>query len=89
MKQAFWTRSPVLFALVVAIASPAIAQSAGDKAAEARLRKIETEVKALQRQVFPGWQVFPGAGPARTTSRADRDPGQQPGCRPARADGRA
>ncbi|MBK6802123.1 MAG: hypothetical protein IPG83_11835 [Novosphingobium sp.] len=54
MKQAFWTRSPVLLALVVAIASPAIAQNAGDKAAEARLRKIEAEVKALQRQVFPG-----------------------------------
>jgi len=44
----------VLIALVLAIASPAIAQSAGDKAAETRMRKLEAEVKALQRQVFPG-----------------------------------
>ena len=54
MKQALWSRSPVLVALVLAIASPAIAQSAGDKAAETRMRKLEAEVKALQRQVFPG-----------------------------------
>ena len=54
MKQALWSRSPVLVALVLAIASPAIAQTAGDKAAETRLRKLEAEVKALQRQVFPG-----------------------------------
>ena len=80
MKQAFWTRSPVLFALVVAIASPAIAQSAGDKAAEARLRKIETEVKALQRQVFPGGdgKYFPAqvqpAQPAAPTGTPASNP---------------
>lgn len=80
MKQAFWIRSPVLFALVVAIASPAIAQSAGDKAAEARLRKIEAEVKALQRQVFPGGdgKYFPAqvqpAQPAGTTGTPASNP---------------
>lgn len=54
MKQLPWTKTPVLVALVLAIASPALAQSAGDATAEARLRKVEAEVRALQRQVFPG-----------------------------------
>ncbi len=39
-----------LFA-VVGTAAPAFAQSSGD---EPRLRKLEAEVRALQRQVFPG-----------------------------------
>lgn len=50
---------------------PAMAQ---DSAAEARLRKIEAEVRALQRKVFPGGdgrffepQIAPGTAPATTT----------------------
>jgi TolA-binding protein len=50
---------------------PAMAQ---DSAAEARLRKIEAEVRALQRKVFPGGdgrffepQIAPGTPPATTT----------------------
>ncbi|MFZ1741662.1 MAG: tetratricopeptide repeat protein [Pontixanthobacter sp.] len=39
-----------LFA-AIGTSMPAVAQSSGD---EARLRKIESEVRALQRQVFPG-----------------------------------
>lgn len=49
-------RRPVLVALVIALAMPALpamAQSA-DANTDARLRKIEAEVSALQRQVFPG-----------------------------------
>ena len=42
MKQLPWTKTPVLVALVLAIASPALAQSAGDATAEARLRKDGT-----------------------------------------------
>ncbi|MEY4056569.1 MAG: hypothetical protein RL519_1904 [Pseudomonadota bacterium] len=46
---------PLLVALTVALAAPAIAQStASDPNAEARVRKLEAEVRALQRQVFPG-----------------------------------
>jgi len=46
---------PLLAALAVALAAPVIAQSsAADPNAEARVRKLEAEVRALQRQVFPG-----------------------------------
>lgn len=49
-----WATRPILVSLALAVASPALAQSAVDKAVDARLRKIEAEVTALQRQVFPG-----------------------------------
>ncbi len=42
------------FALASSGASPAWAQNAADAAAEARLRKVEAEVRALQIKVFPG-----------------------------------
>jgi TolA-binding protein len=49
---------PLLVALVLALAVPglpALAQTAApDPAAEARLRKLEAEMRALQRIVFPG-----------------------------------
>ena len=46
---------PLLVALAIALAAPAIAQSnATDPTAEIRVRKLEAEVRALQRQVFPG-----------------------------------
>ncbi|MDE2619364.1 MAG: tetratricopeptide repeat protein [Sphingomonadales bacterium] len=58
-----------LFVALLASAAPALAQSAPTDP-DARLRKIEAEVRALQRQVFPGSdgkfftpQVTPG-GPA-------------------------
>ena len=73
MKQLPWTKTPVLVALMLAIASPALAQSADDAAAEARLRKVETEVRALQRQVFPGGdgKYFPAqVQPAQAASTA-------------------
>ncbi|MFM7376625.1 MAG: tetratricopeptide repeat protein [Erythrobacter sp.] len=60
----------------VLVAPPAAAQDSA--AAEARLKKIEAEVRALQRKVFPGGdgkffepQIAPGAqGPATTTAPA-------------------
>ena len=46
---------PLLAALAMALAAPVIAQSnATDPNAEVRVRKLEAEVRALQRQVFPG-----------------------------------
>ncbi|WP_296677222.1 hypothetical protein [Novosphingobium sp.] len=44
---------PVLVTLVLALAAPALAQSTPANT-DARLRAVEAEVKALQRQVFPG-----------------------------------
>ena len=44
-------RAVVTLAAIVAVPAPAFAQDAGD---EARLRKLEAEVRALQRKVFPG-----------------------------------
>ncbi len=58
MNKPSFSKRPALLALVLALAAPAgpaIAQSAGDAAAaETRLRKLEAEIAALQRQVFPG-----------------------------------
>ena len=60
-----------LFVSVVAVSVPALAQ---DNLEEARIRKIEAEVRALQRKVFPGGderffepQISPGET-ARTTT---------------------
>jgi TolA-binding protein len=44
-------RAVVTVAAIAAVPAPAFAQDAGE---EARLRKIEAEVRALQRKVFPG-----------------------------------
>lgn len=51
------TFRPALGALVVVLlgtAAPALAQTAAAPNSEARLRRVEAEVRALQRQVFPG-----------------------------------
>ena len=55
------TKRPLLLALVVMAAAPALAQSTVDSSAEVRLRKIEAEVRALQSKVFPGGdgKLFP------------------------------
>ena len=47
-------RRPALVALALVLAGPAIPVLAQDTMAEARLRGIEGEVRALQRKVFPG-----------------------------------
>ena len=74
------TKRPMLVALVLALSAsslPVLAQStAPDPAAETRLRKLEAEMRALQRVVFPGGdgKYFPpqvqaatGAAPATGT----------------------
>ena len=57
------TKRPFLVALVLALAAPAAVpalaqsaavQNAANASAEARLRKVEAEVRALQTKVFPG-----------------------------------
>lgn len=65
-------------AVTVTAAPPAIAQ---DTAAEARIRKIESEIRALQRKVFPGGdgrffepQIAPGSTPATTAAPAVSTP---------------
>ena len=59
-----------LLLALLAVAMPAMAQNAAGPDAEARLRRLEAEVRALQRQVFPGSdgkfftpEVNPGAAP--------------------------
>lgn len=65
---------PLFTGLVLALAVPTAAQNAGDTAGDVRLRKLEAEVAALQRQVFPGGDgkyfaplVQPGQAAATTT----------------------
>ncbi len=71
-------RRPLLAALAVALAAPVIAQSnATDQGAETRIRKLEAEVRALQRQVFPGGdgKYFPPlAQPGQPTTAASGTP---------------
>ncbi len=62
-------------ASIVTLPVPAAAQDAGT--AEARLKKVEAEVRAIQRKVFPGGdgkffepQITPGAQGTATTSPA-------------------
>lgn len=49
-----WAKRPLLVGLVLAMAMPASAQNTTDSSGDVRLRKLEAEVAALQRQVFPG-----------------------------------
>jgi len=44
----------VLAAFLLGTCAPALAQASANPDGEARLRKLEAEVRALQRQVFPG-----------------------------------
>ena len=61
-------------AVITTAPAPAFAQAtAADAAAEARIRKIEAEIRALQRKVFPGGdarffepQITPGTAAAAT-----------------------
>ena len=64
---------PLFTGLALALAAPTAAQNAGDSAGDVRLRKLEAEVAALQRQVFPGGdgkyfapQVQPGQAATTT-----------------------
>lgn len=58
---------PLLVVLTLVLAAPALAQSAADPNLDARLRKLESEVSALQRVVFPGGdgRFFPQMQPSQ------------------------
>ena len=78
-------KRPLIVALVLALAAPALpvfGQTAtADPAAEARLRKLEAEMRALQRVVFPGsdGKFFP---PQVTASGATATPAGTPATTP-------
>jgi TolA-binding protein len=74
MKTLLKGRHAALAALVLVLAVPTVPLMAQDNAAEIRIRKLEAEVRALQRQVFPGGdgkffpaQVQPGQAATTTT----------------------
>lgn len=78
MNKLSWHKRPFALVLAIAIASPALAQGSGD--AEVRLRKVEAEVAALQRVVFPGGdgRFFPQMQPGATTGNAPGSPASAP-----------
>jgi TolA-binding protein len=76
--------TPILAALALTLAptlaAPALAQNAGNPAAEARIRKLEAEVAALQRKVFPGGDgtFFPQLQPGQTAASPTGTPAATP-----------
>lgn len=71
---------PLLLTLAMAIAAPALAQSAGDVTLDTRMRKIEAEVSALQRVVFPGGdgRFFPQLQPSTSGTSPVGTPASNP-----------
>jgi TolA-binding protein len=80
MKRFLTNKPRLLTALVLVIAAPALAQSSFDPGAEARLRKLEAEVGALQRKVFPGGDgtFFPQLQPGQSAAPATGTPATAP-----------
>jgi len=65
-----WKRAASATALALVLAGPTLPVMAQENAAEIRMRKMEAEIRALQRKVFPGDDKFfapeitPGSTPA-------------------------
>ncbi len=78
MKQLFKNK-PLLVVLTLALAAPALAQTV-DTGMEARLRKLEAEVSALQRVVFPGGdgRFFPQIQPSQNGTTPAGTPASNP-----------
>ena len=74
-----WKKRALAVVVALAVSSPVLAQSGADF--EARLRKLEAEVAALQRQVFPGGdpRYFPQIQPGQPTTSAPGTPATTPG----------
>lgn len=79
MKQLFLNRRPLAVIMALVIAAPALAQTTPDT--DVRLRKLEAEVAALQRAVFPGGdpKFFPQLQPGQPSSGAPGTPATTPG----------
>ena len=79
MKHLFSNKRPLAAIMALVIAAPALAQTTPD--ADARLRKLEAEVAALQRAVFPGGdpKFFPQLQPGQPSSSAPGTPATTPG----------
>ena len=68
-----WVRSASLAVLALAMVGPALPLAAQDTVAEARIRSMEAQIRALQRKVFPGDTKFFGpeiVAPGATASGA-------------------
>ena len=68
-----WVRSASLAVLALALVGPALPLAAQDTVAEARIRSMEAQIRALQRKVFPGDTKFFGpeiVAPGATASGA-------------------
>ena len=78
MNKLTWHKRPFALVLALAIASPALAQ--GGNETEGRLRKVEAEVAALQRVVFPGGdgRFFPQMQPGQPAGNAPGSPASAP-----------
>jgi TolA-binding protein len=78
MNKLSWHKRPFALVLAIAVASPALAQ--GGSETEVRLRKVEAEVAALQRVVFPGGdgRFFPQMQPGQPTGNAPGSPASAP-----------
>ena len=73
-----WKSRSLAVVIAMVIAAPALAQSTGDL--DIRLRKLEAEVTALQRTVFPGadGRFFPQQQPGQPSSIAPGSPASAP-----------
>ena len=76
----FILNTPLVASLALIIATPALAQTAGEVSLETRVRKVESEVSALQRVVFPGGdgRFFPQIQPAQGTAAPAGTPASNP-----------
>ncbi|MEQ1498670.1 MAG: tetratricopeptide repeat protein [Novosphingobium sp.] len=79
MKQLLSKKRPLAALIAMVIAAPALAQSGTDL--EGRLRKLEAEVAAIQRTVFPGGdpRYFPQLQTGQPAASAPGTPATTPG----------
>jgi TolA-binding protein len=78
MNKFSWKKRPLYLVLAAVIAAPALAQTSGD--GDLRLRKLEAEVAALQRVVFPGGdgKFFPQLQPGQPANQITGTPASAP-----------